>query len=493
MLFLSFLTSVLLLPAASLAASPWATPQPRALSRWTPREPSTFRPLSQRVPMKARASPVPVNWKRDEPTTGDYVVRNVGNQPGQYATIQAAVDALAPVKAGGRIFVCPGIYKEQVLVKNAKGPISIQGSTPDASSYASNQVTISFNALASNAGSNDASATFRASQANFKLYNLNIENTYGHTAPGCQCQAVALSTQGSGQQGFYGVRLSGYQDTLLANKGTQIFAKSAISGAVDFIFGQYAPTYIWNSDIISVSKGAITAPGGATVDAGQIFVFDNSRIIASADAAANTSGAADLGRPWKEYGKSVYLNSYIGPHVSKAGWTIWTASAPNTANSILAEYKNTGPGNYENNAGTRASFAKKLTDAQALDYTIDKVLGSDYTSWVDSAYLNYSIKTNAADFNVITESNANGDVDEEVDPESESQAGDETSSSPEGLVDYLTKDPVRTTLLVLLIVSLLFNLLSLVHGGGSGRVDEMVQGRAWKGGGGSQGYGEAGD
>jgi hypothetical protein len=61
---------------------------------------------------------------------------------------------------------------------------------------------------------------------------LNIENTYGH--PVTQSQAIALSTQGDKFAG-YGVKLSGWQDTLLANYGGNFFSNSWIEGEVDFV------------------------------------------------------------------------------------------------------------------------------------------------------------------------------------------------------------------------------------------------------------------
>jgi len=68
-----------------------------------------------------------------------------------------------------------------------------------------------------------------------RLYNLNIANTLGPYG-----QAVALSVQALGNFACYACKLSGYQDTLLANQGYQFYGKSFIEGAVDFIFGSRA-------------------------------------------------------------------------------------------------------------------------------------------------------------------------------------------------------------------------------------------------------------
>ena len=71
---------------------------------------------------------------------------------------------------------------------------------------------------------------FRHSDAvRCSIYNLSIANTYGK--PVDQSQAIALSVQ-AGQFGCYGCKLTGYQDTLLANVGAQFYGKSYIEGYV---------------------------------------------------------------------------------------------------------------------------------------------------------------------------------------------------------------------------------------------------------------------
>ncbi|KAL7408813.1 carbohydrate esterase family 8 protein [Mrakia frigida] len=323
-------------------------------------------------------------WLRTAPTfPSDLIVRSPPLSTSEYSNISSAVDALGTT--GGSIFVFPGVYHEQVFLQPSYGPITIQGYTENGRDYHDNEVTISYGLNAGVAGNNDKSGTVRASSANVKLYNLNIENTFGHFAQGCQCQAIALSAQAE-RQGFYGLNLTGYQDTLLANRGAAIYAKSAIAGAVDFIFGQYSPSYFYSSDIITTSMGAVTAPGRLTNDSAQLYVFDECNVIASPTAAANTTGGTVLGRPWKEYGRVVFRNSWLGPHLSPAGWTQWNNATPNVAQSVLAEFKTRGPGSYEANAASRAPFAKLLTKDEAKAYTIEKVLGSDYQTWVDMDY-----------------------------------------------------------------------------------------------------------
>jgi pectinesterase len=72
------------------------------------------------------------------------------------------------------------------------------------------------------AGSDDASGTLRIHKNDFKMYNVNVKNTFG---PGSQ--AIAISQYGS-RVGLYACGFFGYQDTLYANAGTQVFLKGYI-------------------------------------------------------------------------------------------------------------------------------------------------------------------------------------------------------------------------------------------------------------------------
>lgn len=167
--------------------------------------------------------------ERMTPPEGALVVDTYGKLPGSYRNISAAVSALADIQSRQTIFVAPGIYDEQVYVPPLAGPLDIQGYTKDTRSYEDNKVTITGNLSRQTPGlaSNDATATVRLWTSNVRLYNLNIANTFGQAATGGQ--ALALSAQKT-NQGFYGCKFTGYQDTIYANEGRQIYAKSFING-----------------------------------------------------------------------------------------------------------------------------------------------------------------------------------------------------------------------------------------------------------------------
>lgn len=99
----------------------------------------------------------------------------------------------------------PGTYSEQVSIKTYAGALTIYGYTTDTSSYISNQVTISHSESAAVAGNDEASSTVDVTVNNFKMYNINVDNTYGVGS-----QAIALTSNGN-QQSFYGCAFYGYQ------------------------------------------------------------------------------------------------------------------------------------------------------------------------------------------------------------------------------------------------------------------------------------------
>ncbi|KAF8752928.1 Pectinesterase [Rhizoctonia solani] len=281
---------------------------------------------------------------------------------GKYSTISAALKDTS----SNIYYIYSGTYKEQVHINRANVKSMIfYGQT---ATFRRLQQKQRFD------------GTVRVAAAGVSLYNLNIANTYGKGA-----QAIALSVQ-AGTFGAYACKLTGYQDTLLANKGTQFYGRSYINGATDFVMhpppwkwfsaqcvvylvGTEASIWITKSTIETVASGYITASGRNSGDA-NYYVIDNSTI--------KGTGSCYLGRPWREYARVIFQNSNIGSNIVAAGWKNWNDNTPNTAHVYYGEYNNSGAGAWNSK---RVSFATKMTSPIA----ISTVLGS--TSWVDSAYL----------------------------------------------------------------------------------------------------------
>ncbi|KAH7130406.1 pectinesterase-like protein [Dendryphion nanum] len=311
---------------------------------------------------------------RTSPPSGCKVVSKTATS-GQYKTVQAAVDSLSASSTAAQcIFIYQGTYNEQVYIKALQGALTIYGYTTDTSGYSGNTVTITQKLSQDDVANNDLTATLRAWSPNFKVYNINLVNTRGKGS-----QALAVSANAD-KQGYYGVQFKGFQDTILAQTGAQVYAKCYIEGATDFIFGQKATAWFDSSDIrvLAASIGYITANGRDSSSNPSYYVIHKSSIAA---ASGNTvkSGAYYLGRPWRNYARVIFQSTSMSNVINGAGWSVWNSGDTRTDNVYFGEYSNSGDGS----KGTRASFGKKLSSPVA----IDTVLGSGYKSWVDTTYL----------------------------------------------------------------------------------------------------------
>lgn len=307
---------------------------------------------------------------RTTPPAGALVVGS-----GNYATIQAAVNALKSTSQAQIIFINPGTYNEQVTINKLSGPLTIYGYTQNTASYSSNVVTITSSHSLADESSDDATGTLRVETSNFKLYNVNVVNSYGSGS-----QALALSAN-AGNQGYYACSFRGFQDTVLAETGAQLYSACYIEGATDFIFGQSATAWFEKCTIgvLPASIGYVTASGRSSATS-SYYVF-NKATIAAAPGKSVTNGAYYLGRPWEDYARVAFQSSSLSSVINGAGWHIWNTGDERTDNVSFGEYGNSGAGA----SGTRASFATKLSSPLA----IGSILGSSYASqyYVDTSYL----------------------------------------------------------------------------------------------------------
>ena len=180
------------------------------------------------------------------------------------------------------------------------------------------------------------------------------------------------------------MQLLGYQDTLLANTGNQLYAQSLITGAVDFIFGQTATAWLQSIDIRTIATGCITASGRAAATNPSWYVINGSNIAGINDSIP--AGDNYLGRPWEPFARVVFQYCYLSDVIAPAGWSVWstTPGESNIENVTFAEYMNYGPGSVLEE-GPRANFSEQL-DAPI---TIESILGNAYMDewWVDLSYM----------------------------------------------------------------------------------------------------------
>ncbi|KAF1844091.1 carbohydrate esterase family 8 protein [Cucurbitaria berberidis CBS 394.84] len=311
------------------------------------------------------------------------VSKNPG--PCEYSNLTAAISALPNDSKPYTIQIGAGTYVEQLSITR-KGKVTLIGASSFTNDYTQNQVRIEIsNGVLTSAGQNEQTPVINAKKtydnSGLAMYNIDFVNTYPQTT---NTAALAADFYGA-NIAAYGCSFVGFQDTLLANKGTQVFSNCYIEGSVDFIWG-FSAAYFHQCMIVTNTPGScIAAQSRASADAAGGYVFDSCKVTYSSTY-GSTYGLSYLGRPYSAFSIAVYMNSYIDQHIKDAGWSVWSPTNPQTSGVLFGEFNNSGPGSWQ--ASTqRASFATNLTASQATKYQLASWIGD--TTWLDMTAYNY--------------------------------------------------------------------------------------------------------
>jgi pectinesterase len=274
---------------------------------------------------------------------------------GQYATVQAAIDAVPANNTTRRVItIKAGTYREIVTIPANKPYVTLQG----AGSSAGQTVIVNNHSSAGGYGTS-GSATAFINGHDFAASNLTLSNDYGEGS-----QAVAANVNAD-RSVFTNVRFLGNQDTLLVNNYRSYYRSSYVEGTVDFIFG--GGTAVFHATTVHERRstgGPITA---AKTDAANPygFLFYKSTITGAAN------NVTQLGRPWGAAAQVLYRESNLSATIKTA--QPWTDMSSNSwKNARFLEYKNTGSG-----AGTNSN-RPQLSDSAAANHTPQKYLaGTD--------------------------------------------------------------------------------------------------------------------
>lgn len=264
------------------------------------------------------------------------------------------------------IFVKKGVYKEKLIIPSWLTHIEICGEDPE-----NTIITYDDHANIVYPPTGKPMGTFRTYtvkvEGNYITFkNITIENNAARLG-----QAVALHTEGD-RLVFINCHILGNQDTIytgLAN--TRLYFKNCfIEGTTDFIFG---PSTAWfeGCTIKNKTNSFVTA-ASTPQDVKYGYIFNRCKLIAD-----DGVDKAYLGRPWRPYAHTLFMNCEIGKHILPQGWQNWG----NKANELTAryqEYNNNGEGA---KVKERAPWSRQLTKKEAAAVTIEEVFKMD-NSWI---------------------------------------------------------------------------------------------------------------
>lgn len=289
---------------------------------------------------------------------------------GDYETIQQAVNACRDLgQALVTIHIRNGIYKEKLVIPSWKTAIKLIGENRDSTiitydDYSGKLIPAGMEIPGKEKYGTFTSYTMLIQGNDIELENLTIQNTAGRVG-----QAVALHLEGDRIK-VKNCKITGNQDTLLVTKAgsRQYFVDCHIEGTTDFIFGEATVLFV-NCTIMSLKDSFITA-ASTRQDTQYGFVFQNCKLVASGEATA-----VYLGRPWRPYARTVFIECELGKHIRPEGWDPWKGDKmfpDKDKTAFYAEYKNSGEGS---DVSKRVAWSKQLTKKEAKQYTMKNIFG----------------------------------------------------------------------------------------------------------------------
>ena len=272
---------------------------------------------------------------------------------GDFRTLQEAVEsARAFMDYTVTIYVKNGVYKEKVIVPSWVENIDIIGEDRD-------KTIITYDDHANiNKMGTFRTYTVKVEGSDITFKNLTIENNAAQLG-----QAVALHTEGDRLK-FINCRILGNQDTIYTGaKFTRLYFKDCyIDGTTDFIFGP--STALFEDCIIHSKRNSYVTAASTPKEAKYGYVFKHCKLTAEPRV-----DKVYLGRPWRPYAYTLFIECELGKHIVLAGWHNWGKQS-NEETARYMEYKNTGEGA---NASERVAWSKQLTKKEAEAVTVDAI------------------------------------------------------------------------------------------------------------------------
>lgn len=237
------------------------------------------------------------------------------------------------------IFIKEGVYQEYVEVTKHMTHVVFVGEGGKKTRITGNKNFID--------GINTyRTATVAIQGDHFVAINMGFENSAGPH----KHQAVALRVQGD-KSIFYNCSMDGYQDTLYVHTMRQFYRDCTISGTIDFVFGNALAVFQNCTFVVRKpmenQQCIVTAQGRKERQQPSAIVIQGGSIVSDPEFyAVRLDHKSYLARPWKNFSRTVIMDTYIDDLIHPDGYLPWQGlEGPSGMDTCFyAEYHNTGPG-----------------------------------------------------------------------------------------------------------------------------------------------------
>ncbi|XP_058727705.1 putative pectinesterase/pectinesterase inhibitor 45 [Vicia villosa] len=346
-------------PAGSPGAAPFGAPVDYPIFEAPAGAPGAA-PIDAATP-PAWAAPVLEYVGTTEKPTPNVTVAQDGS--GDFKTISEALAAI-PLPYEGRyvVYVKEGVYDELVTVTKKMANLTMYGDGGLKSIITGNKNYV-------DGVRTFQTASFVALGEGFVGRDMGFRNTAG----AIKHQAVAARVQAD-QAVFVNCNFEGYQDTLYAQTHRQFYRDCVISGTIDFIFGD-ASAVFQNCEMVirkplENQQNIVTAQGRIEKTENTGFVLQKC-VIKGEDGLPPTTKNY-IGRPWKEYSRTIIMESDIGGLIHPDGWLHWEGDFA-LKTLYYGEYNNVGAG-ANTNARIKWIGRKDINREEAMTYTVETFL-----------------------------------------------------------------------------------------------------------------------
>jgi pectinesterase len=328
----------------------------------------------------------------------DLVVAKDGS--GDFMTIQEAINAVPDYNGEEiKIMIAPGTYKEKLVVPESKSHVTLIARTEGEVIITNDDYAGKTSLVTGRKLGTSGSSTVYIYAPYFEAIGIIFENTASNEsfAQGGRGvgQAVAVLVAGDCVV-FRRCKFLGHQDTLYAYgrksdpktpeavsaaqtqripenmQSRQYYEDCYIAGTVDYIFG-WATAYFNRCELHCLGDGYVTA---AATPQGQSYGYVFNECHITAEPGVQTY----LGRPWRHYAQTVFVNCTMDECVRPQGWQTWPnkeTGADGSATAFYAEYNSKGAGAQPKQ---RVAWSKQLNSNIADRFTASEVL-KGYDNW----------------------------------------------------------------------------------------------------------------